>query len=340
MRIFGATLLCACGALNGQQKLGSGVVALGQIKIQPIRRNVFMLVGDGANITLQVEPPAGDESFDSVYGEDTGVLVVDTGTAAMSGQLLATIRQFSKGPIRYIINTSGDADHVGGNAALAKASGGIVRGALTGKPPSAPLMILAHENVLARMSAPSGQQAATPLDAWPTDVYANDKEAFFNGGSIKMMHQEGAHADGDSIVYLRKSDVISAGEIFSTVNFPRLDIADGGHIEGILAGLNRILDLAIPGEKEQGGTMIVPAHGRLSDEADVEYYREMVQIVRDRVQDGVERGQTLGQVLASKPALEYDKRYSQPGWTADMFVEAIYKDLASAAKPAAQGAKR
>jgi len=339
MAAFAAVIVCACGALAGQQQTAAANGRAAEIKIQAIRRNVFMLVGDGANITLQVEPAAGDESFDSVYGEDTGVLVIDTGTMAMSGQLLATIRQFSKGPIRYIINTSADADHVGGNAALAKASGGIVRGALTGKPPSAPLMILAHENVLARMSAPSGQEATTPLDAWPTDVYANDKEAFFNGGSIKMMYQAGAHADGDSIVYLRKSDVISAGELFSTVNFPRLDIANGGHIEGILAGLNRILDLAIPGEKEQGGTMIVPAHGRISDEADVEYYREMVQIVRDRVADGVERGQTLAQVLASKPALEYDKRYSQPGWTAEMFVEAIYKDLAAAAKPAARGAK-
>ena len=301
--------------------------AAGGIKIQKIRRNVFMLIGDGANITLQVEPPAGEESFDSVYGGDKGVLVVDTGVAAMSGQLLAAIRELSGGPIRYVINTSADADHVGGNEALAKASGGIVRGALGGRPPSAPLMILAHESVLERMGAPSGQRPAAPLDAWPTDVYAKGKEAFFNGGSIQMIHQPGAHGDGDSIVYLRRSDVISAGELFSTVNFPMIDAARGGHIQGIIDGLNRILDLAIPGEKEQGGTMIVPAHGRLSDEADVEFYREMVQIVRDRIQDGIRSGMTLDQMRAAKPALEYDRRYSKPDWTADMFVEAVYRDL-------------
>jgi cyclase len=321
------------------QRAPSTAGANGVIRIQPVRRNVFMLVGDGANVTLQVEPPAGDEDIDSVYGGDHGILVIDTGTEALSEQLLAAIRQFSSGPIRYIVNTSADADHVGGNVRLAKASGGIVRGALGGRPPDAPLMILSHETVLERLSAPSGRQSPMPIDGWPTDVFAVDKEAFFNGGSIKMYHQPAAHSDGDSIVFLRRSDVIAAGEIFSTTGFPKFDAAKGGHIQGILDGLNRILELAIPGEKEQGGTMIVPAHGRLCDEADVEFYREMVQIVRDRVQDGIRSGKTLAQVQADRPALDYERRYSQPGWTTDMFVEAIYKDLSPAkaapAKPPA-----
>jgi glyoxylase-like metal-dependent hydrolase (beta-lactamase superfamily II) len=310
----------------------SAAQAPDEIKVQQIRRNVFMLVGDGANITLQTELPDTEESYDSVYGGDRGVLIVDTGTAAMSNQLLAAIRKLSSGPIRYIINTSADSDHVGGNLTLAKASAGIVRGALGGRPPGAPLMILAHEAVLERMGAPSGQQSPTPLEAWPTDAFATDKEAFFNGGSIKIMHQPGAHTDGDSIVYLRRSDVISAGEIFNTTKFPLIDGAKGGNIQGILDGLNRILEIAIPGEKEQGGTMIVPAHGRLSDEADVEFYREMVQIVRDRIQDGINSGMTLAQIKVAKPALEYDRRYSQPSWTTDMFVEAVYRDLAGARK--------
>jgi cyclase len=304
------------------------------IKIQQIRRNVFMLIGDGANIVVQTEAPANEESFDSVYGavEGRGIMVIDTGIAAISDQLLATVRTLSQGPIRYIVNTSADADHVGGNEALAKVSGGIVRGALGGRPAGPPLMILAHETVLERMGAPSGEQAAYSLDAWPTDVYAKDKEVFFNGGSTKIVHQPGAHTDGDSIVFLRRSDVIAAGELFSTIGFPRIDTSKGGHIQGIIDGLHQILDMAIPGELEQGGTMIVPAHGRLSDEADVEFYREMVQIVHDRIEDGIKNGMTLDQVKAAKPALEYDKRYSQPDWTADMFVEAVYKDLAASMK--------
>jgi glyoxylase-like metal-dependent hydrolase (beta-lactamase superfamily II) len=315
------------------------VAAAKDITVHQIRRNVFLLSGDGANITVQIEPPAGEESFDSVYGGDRGILIVDTGTAAMSDALLAAIRQLSSGPIRYIVNTSADADHVGGNATLAKASGGAVRAVQGGAPAKEPLMILAHETVLERVSAPSGKQSPMPIEAWPTDVFASDKEAFINGGSVKIYHQPGAHSDGDAIVYLRKSDVIAAGEIFSTTNFPPFDIEKGGHIQGILDGLNRILEIAIPGEKEQGGTMIVPAHGRLCDEADVEFYREMVQIVRDRVQDGVRSGKTLEQVKASKPTLEYAPRYSQPNWTADMFVEAIYKDLSRSSAASKAGAK-
>jgi cyclase len=309
------------------------------IRVQRVRENVYMLVGDGANITLQVEPPTTVEKHDSAYGGDQGVLVIDTGTAAMSDTLLATIRQFSTGPIRYIINTGAGADHVGGNERLVKASGSVIQAAQGGGG-KAPLLVLAHENVLRRMSAPSGRQAPFPVDAWPTDTYVTDKEVFFNHESIKIIFQPGAHTDSDSLVYLRRSDVISAGELFSTTAFPPIDAQKGGHIQGIIDGLNRILDLAIPGEKEEGGTMIVPAHGRLCDEADVEFYREMVVIVRDRIKDGIRNGRTLAQIKTAKPTLEYDRRYSKDDWTGDMFVEAVYRDLIQTEKPQAPARPR
>jgi glyoxylase-like metal-dependent hydrolase (beta-lactamase superfamily II) len=300
-----------------------------EVHVQRIRNNVFMLVVGGANVTVQVEAIVSAEDHDSIYGGDRGVLVVDSGSAPLGAPLLAAIRALSKGPLRYVINTSADGDHAGGNAALAKA-GAVVQGAQGGGSATTgrtPLMLLAHENVLKRMSARTGEQAPTPLDAWPTDTFLKDKELFFNGESIQILHQPAAHSDGDSLVYLRRSDVISAGEIFSTVTFPKIDASRGGHVQGVIDGVLRILDLAIPGEKEEAGTMIVPGHGRLCDEADVEFYREMVTIVHDRVQAMAAKGMLLAQVEAARPALEYERRYSTPEWTAAMFVEAVYNDV-------------
>lgn len=306
--------------------LGTAPDADEAIRVQRVRDHVFMLVGAGANVLVQVEPPAIEPSHDSAYGGDRGILIVDTGTVAFSDALFTAIRRISSGPFRYVVNTSADADHVGANARIVKSAGTIVRAA-QGAANAAPLMVIGHENVLAKMSAPTGKESPTPLDAWPTDTFLTTKELFFNGESVRIEHVPGAHTDGDSIVYLRRSDVIGAGDLFSTTIFPVFDPAHGGHIQGIIDGLIRILDLAIPGEKEEGGTMIVPGHGRLCDEADVEFYREMVTIVRDRVQAMVNRRMTLEQVRAAKPALEYDRRYATDRWTADMFVEAVYRDL-------------
>src|SRR4029079_19790553 len=98
-----------------------------------------------------------------------------------------------------------------------------------------------------------------------------------------MLQEHAPHADGDSLVYFRRSDVISTGDIFSTVSYPVIDLQNGGTVNGVIAGLNRILDLAIPKDKQEGGTYIIPGHGRVCDEADVVEYRDMVTIIRDRV---------------------------------------------------------
>src|SRR5262249_34931844 len=153
---------------------------------------------------------------------------------------------------------------------------------------------LAHENVLKRISAPA---AAVPFRAWPTDTYFTaEKDLFFNGEAIQMLHQPAAHTDGDSIIFFRRSDVIAAGDLFTPGNYPVVDLQRGGNIQGLIAGLNRIIQIAIPAEKQEGGTMIVPGHGRLCDQADVVEYRDMATIIRDRVQDMIKKGMTLEQV--------------------------------------------
>jgi len=294
------------------------------IKVQPAQGNVYMLVGvggsAGGNITVQV----GKE----------GVLVVDTQYAPLSNKILAAIRTLSSGPIRYIINTHVHWDHVAGNENIRKAGSTIAGGNVSGDIQDAAqgAQIIAHDNVLKRMSAPTGAQAPIPSPAWPTSTFVgDDKKLFFNGEGVHIMHQPAAHTDGDSLVFFRRSDVISTGDIFTTTNYPVIDLAAGGTINGIIDGLNKIIDLIIPVYGQEGGTLVIPGHGRLCDLGDVINYREMATIIRDRVQDLVKKGQTLEQVKAAKPTRDYDPLYgSTTGfWTTDMFVEAVYKTLST-----------
>ena len=306
----------------------SGLVASGQqaenfdnveINVLEVRENIHMLVGAGGNITVQT-------------GSD-GVLIVDSQFAPLSTRILAAIRRLSSGPIRYLINTHYHPDHTGGNENLRKAGSTIAGGNVTLdiRDAAEGAQIIAHENVLNRMSAPTGKQAPTPPGAWPTSTFFNEeKKLFFNGEGIQILHQPAAHTDGDSIVFFRRSDVISAGDLVMTTTYPVLDLTAGGNIQGFIAGLNRIIDLAVPVYGQEGGTLIIPGHGRLCDVGDVINYREMATIVRDRVQDLVKKGMTLEQVKAAKPTLDYDPVYGATTgfWTTDMFVEAVYRSLA------------
>ncbi len=315
---FYSTLLLIFAAGFGSTQQNS------EIHVLHVQGNVYMLVGAGGNIAVQV-------------GKD-GVLLVDTGGAQMTDQVLATVKQLAKPittrPIRYIINTHFHPDHTGGNeklrAAGATITGGNVAGNISDATEGAALF--AHENVMKRMSAPTGSAAPRPSGAWPTDTYFGDKkEIFFNGEAIQLFHPNSAHTDGDSIVFFRRSDVISTGDIFMTTNYPVIDLQGGGSINGVIDALNFILDLTIPAEKQEGGTMVIPGHGRLCDEADVVEYRDMVTIIRDRIQDMIKKGMTLEQVKAAKPTRDYDPIYgSTTGfWTTDMFVEAAYKSLST-----------
>jgi glyoxylase-like metal-dependent hydrolase (beta-lactamase superfamily II) len=138
-----------------------------------------------------------------------------------------------------------------------------------------------------------------------------------------------AHTDGDSVVYFRHSDILATGDVFTTTGYPMIDLQRGGSINGVVDALNRILDIAFPDFRLEGGTLVIPGHGRICDSADVAYYRDMVTIVRDRVQDMVKKGLTLEQVKAARPTSDYDPRYgsSSGPWTTDQFIEAVYNSL-------------
>ena len=287
------------------------------VEVVTVRDGIHVLVTRGGNVTAQVS--------------EDGVLLVDTGDSADTDRLSAAIRRLSTLPVTYIINTSADREHTAGNAVFST----------TGQDPggNAPgnsgirlgrAQIIAHEHVLQRMSAPTGQSPARPFNAWPTSTYFTGKKTLFVGDDPIEIHGHAGRTDGDSIVFFRHADVISAGDIFMTDRYPVIDIGQGGSVQGVLDGLNHIIDLAIPRFNQQGGTLVVPGHGRIGNESDVVEYRDMLAIVSDRVRAMVGAGATLEQVKAARPTLDYDGVYGSDSgpWTTDMFVEAVYRDLA------------
>jgi glyoxylase-like metal-dependent hydrolase (beta-lactamase superfamily II) len=296
------------------------------MEVLRIRPSFYVIAGAGGNIGVQIGV--------------NGVVLVDSGAQGTSAQVLAEIRKLTDKPIRYIINTSADADHVGGNAELAKAGRSMYTAegnqaafikAMTGGAAS----IMAHENVLIRMSAPTGKASSFPSDAWPGETFSTDYRNFhFNGEGIEVLHQPAAHTDGDSMVFFRISDVVMAGNVMDTTRFPVINTEEGGSIQGEIDALNRLIRLAIPPGPyvyEEGGTFVIPGYGRICDQADVVEYRDMIVIMRDVVKDMMQRGMTLEQIKAASPAKPYEKEYgsaSGPSST-NGFVEAVYKSLAA-----------
>ena len=293
----------------------------GQIHVLPVRGRVSMLLGAGGNITVA----AGDD----------GVLMVDTGTAAMSDKVLAAVRSIApRGVIRYIVNTDEREDFTGGNDKLALA-GNTIRFRVATDPRVSDALakdrasVISFVSVLDRMSAPTGKVAPRSEDAWPDDTYSTaQKKLYFNDEPVLIMHVPST-TDGNSIVHFRLDDVVSVGDLIDMTSYPFIDVRAGGSINQIVEGLTRLLDLTVPDTKTEGGTLVIPGRGRLLDQSDVAYYREMVAIIRDRIQDGIKRGLTLAQIKGAKPTLDYDPRFGHTtgAWTTDMFIEAAYRSL-------------
>ncbi len=289
--LVGAILIPAVVAIVSARQAGS------ELEVLQIRPNFYLIAGAGANVGVQV-------------GED-GVIVVDAGAASNAGDVVAAIRKISSAPIRYVINTNADADHVGGNETISKAGVTLLGTRVTGLPGSAnfngpgpaPASILAMEQVLGRMSAPTGQSSPFSVASWPTETFEfGYKNLYLNGEGIEVLHQPAAHSDGDAIVFFRRSDVIVAGDILDTTRFPVIDVAKGGSIQGEIDALNRLVQMAIPSVPiitREAGTSVIPGHGRVCDQFDVVFYRDMITIIRDRVRDMKSAGMTLEQVKAA-----------------------------------------
>ena len=192
--------------------------------------------------------------------------------------------------------------------------------------------MIAHEKVLLQMSTPAADgKSPYPTEAWPTDGYIAERRAItFNGEAIDILHAPSAHTDGDTLIYFRASNVLVAGDIFTTTNLPLINRKQGGSFKGVLDALNVMVDIAVPEAMQEGGTMIIPGHGRVCDEADLVEYRDMVHEIGNRMQNlVVTQKLSLDQVKAKRPVLGWEGRYGRPEWTADMLIESIYQELSA-----------
>src|SRR5262245_17192085 len=322
-RVAAVVAVCAALSLGHEGSLEPLKAAASQaaaapsnnLEILEVRPSFFVIAGAAGNIGVQV-------------GDD-GVVVVDAGPAANAPAVLAAIKRISPKPIRYVIDTGPDTDHVGANEALSKAGEKFFNGRNVGGGQTADSVapILSAEGVLRHM-------AKSPPGGWPTEVFHYARQyMYLNGEAIEVLHQAAAHTDSDVFVFFRRSDVVVAGDVLDTRQFPVIDIERGGSIQGEIAALNRLVDLAVPSVPvvtREAGTIVVPGHGRLCDQYDVVEYRDMLTIIRDRVRDLIKAGRSLEDVKAAQPAKGYMGRYGNPGgaWTTDRFVEAVYRSLA------------
>ncbi|MBN4074989.1 MAG: hypothetical protein COA71_06905 [SAR86 cluster bacterium] len=308
-----ALILCMGATSLSAQIVPTEPPISGELEVLHVQGNVWLIAGVGGNIVVQAS--------------EQGVFVVDTGANGFSEEVIAAIAKISDRPIRYLVNTSIAAQHIGGNAEMAGLTGGSTRGAERGVRINA----IAQENVLFRMSVGrnSDGERIYPQLAWPTDGYYEPQRGqIFNGEAIDIIHMPNAYSDGDSIVYFRGSNVLVSGDVFSNTSLPMIDYAKGGSFQGVISALDRMLDITISDDLAEGGTYVIPGHGYISDEADLVEYRDMTYIVRDRLQRLIiEEGLSLEQVKEAQPVLGWESRYGRPEWTVDMFLEAVYNEF-------------
>jgi cyclase len=312
--LLGATLAAGSGQAQSRRALSPTAAPVAEtVRLLPVRPNIYMLAAGGSNVAVHIGPQ--------------GVLLVDTPPPALVPQALAAIAAVTSAPVRYIVNTSASISRSGGNEAVAtlgRAPGGpranlnpVLLGSAEG------MTILAHEAVLADLISSDAPRAMLP-----TSVYFEPSKDFsFNGEPVIVHHLPAAHTDGDSLVFFRSADVVSTGNLFTPDRYPFIDRANGGSVQGLLAALNTILSLTVPEAFAEGGTKVIPGHGRLCEEIDVVEYRDMVYLVAERVRDLVAQGKTLAQIQAARPTLDYDLEYDSSAVTPAAFVASVYSSL-------------
>jgi glyoxylase-like metal-dependent hydrolase (beta-lactamase superfamily II) len=312
-----AMAVSAAGGSAAQQAPAASTPA---VRSWHIQGSVWLVNAGAVNVAAQI-------------GDD-GVLLVDTGTEALAPAILEEIRRLAGGKtLRYIINTSADPDHTGGNVTIAAAGRSIISGNFigqAGRGAANAAKILAHENTLRRMTLGVGKRPAAPVAALPTDTFfVGRSDIHFNGEAVQLLHQPKAHTDSDVLVHFRKSDVIVAGDVYINTAFPAIDLEQDGSLDGLIGALHRMIEITVPKRNQEGGTYVIPGHGRLADEADVVEYYDMLVILRDRLRDAIGKGMTPAQVKAAGLLRDYEGRYGAAAGpsSTDRFLEAAFQSV-------------
>ncbi len=231
-----------------------------RISTVPVAPGVYMLTGQGGNIGVSV-------------GED-GAFLIDDQFAPMVAQIRAAVQKLTPAEVRFVINTHWHGDHTGGNERLGRAGA----------------VIVAHENVRARMSVEQFQKAfnqkvpASPKAALPVITFTRDLTLHWNGDDVEVLHVPNAHTDGDAIVRFVKANVVHMGDVFFNGSYPYIDTGGGGSLAGTLAAVDRTLGLI------DGQTKVIPGHGPLGDRAALQRYRDVLQAAHDRVAELLRKG--------------------------------------------------
>ena len=261
-----------------------------QIKTTKVADNFYTLEGSGGMMGVLVGPD--------------GVFIVDAQFAPLTDKLVAAIKQISDGRMRFLVNTHVHGDHTGGDENFAKLG----------------VTILARDELRARLAVP-GRGGPPPAASLPILTYKDRVTFHMNGEDIQLIPVPAAHTDGDTMVYFPKADVLMTGDFFRSIQYPNIDRANGGSLQGMLNGLAQVVSLAGP------NTKIIPGHGPTVSKTAVSAQRDVIVAVRDRVAKLVAQGQTPEQVVAAKVLADFDAKVDQPGTTGDRFVGQVYAEL-------------
>ena len=270
-----------------------------EITTTRLTEGVYMLMGSGGNIGVSA-------------GED-GVVLIDDQYAPLTQKIKTAVAAISDQPIRFVVNTHWHGDHTGGNENLGKAGA----------------VIVAHENVRVRLSSEQfmsffdRRTPPAPDVARPVVTFTEDVTLHVNGDELHVFHADHAHTDGDAIVHWRNENIIHTGDLYFASSYPFIDLDSGGAIDGMIAGVDRALDLA------DEATQIIPGHGPLSNKQDLTVYRDMLKSIRTRVQTRMKEGKSLEEILASKPTAEFDERWGKGFIEPDQIVQFVYGSLSS-----------